>query len=45
MTAVFGQNLTNKLYRASVIQDQALLGTLPFWGPPRTVGLELGYKF
>jgi len=43
--AVFGNNLTNKLYRASVIQSQSTIGTLLFWGPPRTFGLDVGYKF
>jgi iron complex outermembrane receptor protein len=43
--AVYGQNLTNKLYRSSIIQSQSLIGTLQFFGPPRTFGLEVGYKF
>lgn len=38
--ALYCKNLSNKLYRASVVQSQAQIGTLLFWGPPRTFGVE-----
>jgi iron complex outermembrane receptor protein len=43
--AAFANNLADQLYRQSVIQSPTLLGTLLFWGPPRTFGVELGVHY
>lgn len=43
--ALYGRNLGNKLYRTNMIQSTTLIGTLEFWGPPRTFGLEAGWKY
>ncbi len=42
--ALYGNNLSNKLYRASVVQSQSQIGTLLFWGPPRTFGVEFRWR-
>ncbi|RIK94254.1 MAG: hypothetical protein DCC73_06740 [Proteobacteria bacterium] len=42
---VYGRNLTDKLYRQSVIRATSLIGTLDFWGAPRTYGLEVGFRY
>lgn len=41
---LYGRNLSDKLYRQSVIRATSLIGTLDFWGAPRTYGIELGYR-
>jgi iron complex outermembrane receptor protein len=41
----YGRNLTDKLYRQSVIRATSLIGTLDFWGAPRTYGLEVGFRY
>lgn len=42
---VFGRNLTDKLYRQSVIRATSTTGTLDFWGAPRTYGIEIGIRY
>ncbi|MBW7836205.1 MAG: TonB-dependent receptor [Sphingomonadales bacterium] len=42
---VYGRNLTDKLYRQSVIRATSLIGTLDFWGAPRTYGIEVGFRY
>jgi iron complex outermembrane recepter protein len=42
--AIYGKNLTNKLYSRTVIRQDPLIGNLSFWGPPRTYGIEFGVR-
>lgn len=42
---VYGRNLTDRLYRQSVIRATSLIGTLDFWGQPRTYGIEVGFRY
>ncbi len=39
------RSLTDKLYRQSVIRATSLVGTLDFWGAPRTYGIEVGFRY
>jgi len=41
---LFGNNLTDKLYAQTIMRQDPLLGTLHFWGTPRTFGLRIGYR-
>jgi iron complex outermembrane receptor protein len=41
----YGRNLTDELYRQSVIRATSLIGTLDFWGQPRTYGVEVGFRY
>jgi iron complex outermembrane receptor protein len=43
--ALFGRNLTNELYRTSVIRADSFFGTLDIYGLPRTYGVEVGMNF
>jgi iron complex outermembrane recepter protein len=42
--ALYGKNLTNTLYARTVIRQDPLIGELHFWGPPRTYGIEVGFR-
>jgi iron complex outermembrane receptor protein len=42
---LYGRNLTDRLYKQSVVRATSLIGTLDFWGAPRTFGVEVGYRF
>jgi iron complex outermembrane receptor protein len=42
--ALYARNLTDRLYKQSVLHGTALFGTLDFFGAPRTYGVELGYQ-
>jgi iron complex outermembrane receptor protein len=42
---LYGRNLTDRLYKQSVVRATSLIGTLDFWGAPRTFGAEVGYRF
>jgi len=39
-----GRNLTDRLYRQTVIRADPLVGIKHFWGAPRTIGLTIGYR-
>ncbi|HEB98606.1 MAG TPA: TonB-dependent receptor [Thiotrichales bacterium] len=41
---LYGRNLTDRLYRQTVIRADPLTGIKHFWGPPRTLGLTVGYR-
>jgi iron complex outermembrane receptor protein len=43
--AVFGNNLTDKLYRTNVIRASGVYGSAQFWGPPRTYGVQMTYHY
>ena len=43
--AVFGTNLTDELYRTTVIRSPGLYGSLQFWGPPRQVGVQVSFRY
>lgn len=42
---MYGRNLTDRLYRQSVVRATSLIGTLDFWGQPRTYGIEVGFRY
>jgi len=42
---LFGRNLTNKVYKQTVIRALGFFGQLDILAPPRTYGVELGFKF
>lgn len=42
---VFGENVFDETYRSTVIRSTALIGTLDFFGAPRTWGAEVAYRF
>ncbi|HEY0943357.1 MAG TPA: TonB-dependent receptor [Steroidobacter sp.] len=42
---LYGRNLSDELYRQSVIRATSILGTIEFWGAPRTYGIELGWNW
>jgi|GEM_PF-2028150 len=41
---LFGNNLTDELYAETILRQDPLIGTLRFWGAPRTFGLRVGYR-
>ncbi|NOQ90400.1 MAG: TonB-dependent receptor, partial [Gammaproteobacteria bacterium] len=41
---LYGNNLTDKLYAQNIIRIDPVVGTLQYWGEPRTFGFRLGYK-
>jgi len=41
--ALFCQNLTDKLYRQSMVRVDNVFGTTAFFGAPRTYGIEFSY--
>ncbi len=43
--AIYGKNLTDKDYAQHIITIQALLGQVALFAPPRTYGIQFGYKF
>lgn len=43
--SLYGQNLTDKTYKQSMVRVDQFFGTLAFYGAPRTYGLQVGYKF
>ena len=43
--AVFGRNLTDKVYKQNVIRALGFFGQLDLLSPPRTYGVEVGFKF
>lgn len=43
--AVFGNNLADKLYRTNVIRSGGLYGSGQFWGPPRTYGVQMSFRY
>ena len=42
---IYCRNLSDTLYKQSVIRATSLIGTLDFWGAPRTFGVEIGYEY
>jgi iron complex outermembrane receptor protein len=42
---LFCRNVSDELYKQSVVRATSLIGTLDFWGPPRTYGVDVGYRF
>jgi iron complex outermembrane receptor protein len=42
---LYGRNLTDRLYKQSVVRATSVVGTLNFWGAPRTYGVEIGYQY
>ncbi len=43
--ALWGKNLLDTLYRQNVIRATQIVGTLDFWGAPRTLGLQLAWAY
>lgn len=43
--AAFGRNLTDELYAQNIIRADPTFGSIRFWGPPRTYGVQVGYRF
>lgn len=43
--AFFARNLTDKTYRTSIIRADGVIGTLNFYGAPRTYGVQIGKNF
>lgn len=43
--ALFGRNLADKLYAATKVRQDPLVGNLNIWGAPRTYGVEVGARF
>jgi iron complex outermembrane receptor protein len=42
--ALFGRNLADETYATNVVRQDPLIGALRIWGPPRTFGVELGFR-
>jgi iron complex outermembrane receptor protein len=42
---LYGRNLTDRLYAQNIFRNEDRQGTKRFWGPPRTLGLRLGYRW
>jgi iron complex outermembrane receptor protein len=42
---LFGRNLTDKVYRQSMVRVDNVLGTVAFFGAPRMYGAEVHYRF
>ncbi len=42
--SLYGQNLADKVYRASVVRVDNVFGSVAFMGTPRTYGLEVQYR-
>jgi len=42
---LFARNITNKTYRTSIIRADGVIGTLNFFGAPRTYGIQIGKNF
>ena len=42
---LYGRNLTDELYAENIIRLDPLIGTIYFWGAPRTFGLRVGYRW
>ncbi|MCA1804749.1 MAG: TonB-dependent receptor, partial [Xanthomonadaceae bacterium] len=42
---LYGRNLTDRLYAQNIIRHEDRQGTKRYWGPPRTLGLRLGYRW
>ena len=43
--ALWGKNLTDKLYAHTKIRQDPLVGNLRFWGAPRTYGLQFSVRY
>jgi len=43
--AAFVRNLTDETFRTTVIRSTSFIGTLDFFGPPRTWGIQASYRF
>ena len=43
--ALWGKNLTDKLYAHTKIRQDPLVGNLRMWGAPRSYGLQLSLRF
>jgi iron complex outermembrane receptor protein len=43
--ALFGRNLSDKVYKQNVIRALGFFGQLDLLAPPRTYGVQLGFKF
>ena len=41
--ALFGHNLADKLYRQSMVRVDSVLGTVAFFGAPRTYGIDVSF--
>ncbi len=42
---LYGRNLTDETYLTTVIRSTSFIGTLNFYGPPRTFGIRARYNF
>lgn len=42
---LYGRNLTDELYAQTILRNDPLTGTKRFWGPPRTAGIRVGYRW
>lgn len=42
---LYGRNLTDTLYAETMLRRDPLTGTKRFWGAPRTVGVEVAYRW
>lgn len=42
---LYGRNLTDELYTQNMYRADPLVGILRFWGPPRTLGVRIGYRW
>ncbi len=42
--ALWGKNITDRLYAHTKIRQDPLVGNLRFWGPPRTYGIQFGRR-
>lgn len=43
--SIYGRNLTNEVYRHTVIRAVGFFGQLDILAPPRTYGVEIGFRF
>jgi iron complex outermembrane receptor protein len=43
--ALFGRNLTDKVYRQSMVRVDNVFGTVAFFGAPRLYGIEAHYRY
>lgn len=41
---LYGNNLTDKLYARNIIRIDPVVGTVRYWGEPRSFGLRMGYR-
>ena len=42
--SLYVRNITDELYAQNIFRNDPLLGVKRYWGPPRTLGLRVGYR-